>query len=153
MPVSTDRLIQLSLRDSPPDEIDWVARPDQGVDSASTPITCGSERATQLELPRSRVKLSVGQNLDAFATAASVWARLHYEHAAYVENSLTIRDITFRSETEGTLSLNFDYTQQDGCSDICRDGQGHVDFQFQINNDQVTLTWSLPERPSTADEL
>ena len=95
----------------------------------------------------------VARNLDAFATAASLWARLHYEHAAYIENSLTIRDITFRSETEGILSLNFDYTQQDGCSDICRDGKGHVDFRFQINNDQFNLTWSLPERPSTADEF
>ena len=121
MSVSTDRLIQLLLRDSPPDEF-GIAK-------------------------------CVGRNLDEFATAASLWARLHYEHAAYVENSLTIRDISFRSETEGTLSLNFDYTQQDGCSDICRDGKGHVDFQFRIDNGQVDLTWSLPERPSTADEL
>lgn len=121
MPISTDKLIQLSLRDSPPDEF--------GI------ANC------------------VGRNLDAFATAASLWARLHYEHAAYIENSLTIRDITFRSETEGALSLNFDYTQQDGCSDIYRDGQGHVDFRFQITNDQLNLTWSLPERPSTADEF
>ena len=121
MAVSTDRLIQLSLRDSPPDEF--------GI------ANC------------------VGRNLDAFATAASLWARLHYEHAAYVENSLTIRDIIFRSETEGTLSLNFNWLQQDGCSDICHNGKGHVDFQFQINNAQLTLTWSIPERPSTADEL
>ncbi len=121
MTVSTDRLIQLSLSGSPPDE--------------------------------SGIAACVEQNLDAFATAASLWARLYYEHAAYVENSLSIRDITIRVETEGTLSLNFDYIQQDGCSDICRDGNGHVDFQFQINNDQLNLTWSLPERPSTVDEF
>lgn len=95
----------------------------------------------------------VERNLDAFATAASFWARLHYEHAAYVEKSLSIRDISFRSATEGTLSLAFDWTQQDGCSDICHDGRGHVDFQFQISNERLELTWSLPERPSTADEF
>lgn len=121
-------------------------------------MTVSTDRLIQLPLgdsapDRSGVAACVERNLDACATAASLWARLHYEHAAYVENSLCIRDIRFQSEAAGTLSLNFEWTQQDGCSDIFRDGHGHVDFQFNIDNGQLNLTWSLPERPSTADEL
>ncbi|MBI1311781.1 hypothetical protein GC176_10860 [bacterium] len=121
-------------------------------------MTVSTDRLIQLPLgdsspDRSGIAACVERNFDACATAASLWARLHYEHAAYVENSLSIRDISFRSETEGSLSLNFDWLQQDGCSDICRDGRGHVDFQFRISNEQLELTWSLPERPGTADEF
>ena len=107
------------------------------------------------DLPRDRdgIAACIEQNIDACATAASLWARLHYEHASYIENSLSIRDIRFRSETDGDVSLNFDWLQQDGCSDICRDGSGHVDFRFRIDADHLELTWSLPERPSTADEF
>ncbi len=117
-----------------------------------------SDRRIQLALTNSIAKESaittcVEQNLEACAEAAAVWARLYYEHASYVEDSLSIRSITFTTDTSGTLSLDFDYTQQDGCSDIFREGSGHVEFQFHINNGQLELTWSLPVQPSTADEF
>ena len=108
---------------------------------------------TTLDVDESAITECIEQNLESCAEAAAVWARLYYEHASYVENSLEIRSINFTTDASGRLSLNFDYTQQDGCSDIYREGSGHVEFQFQINNSQLELTWSLPVQPSTADEF
>ncbi|MHC4877663.1 MAG: hypothetical protein ACYTGL_14300 [Planctomycetota bacterium] len=102
---------------------------------------------------RNLVEQQISNSACDFETAAAVWARLYYEHASYVENSLGVRSVSFATDTSGTLSLDFDYTQQDGCSDIFREGSGHVEFQFHINNGQLELTWSLPIQPSTADEL
>lgn len=95
----------------------------------------------------------IEQHLEDCAAAASVWSRLHYEHAALTEGSLRVGEIRFRTETEGTAAIGFDWTRQDGCSDIHQSGQGYVEFDFRISGRQLQLNWAFPEPPSTADEL
>ncbi|MDA0806376.1 MAG: hypothetical protein O2983_01075 [Planctomycetota bacterium] len=102
---------------------------------------------------RSRIEELLGDNVEACAEAAAIWARLHYGHASYVDESLAVKSVEFSSENSGTASLSFDWTFQDGCSDICREGDGYVDVEFSISNGQLNLTWSWPEQPSTADEF
>lgn len=85
--------------------------------------------------------------------AASIWARLHYGHAAYVDGSLKVASIDFTSEAAGKATLTFDWTFQDGCSDTFREGTGYVEIAFTVSEDELQLTWAWPEQPSTADEF
>ena len=49
--------------------------------------------------------------------------------------------------------MNFDWTFQDGCSDIFREGTGYVEVAFAVSEEQLKLSWAWPEQPSTADEF
>lgn len=56
----------------------------------------------------------VVENRERLADAASVWARLHYEHASYVEDSLSLRRLDLDASGSGKVLMNFDWTMQDG---------------------------------------
>ncbi len=106
-----------------------------------------------LERTQKRLRECLGENVEACSEAASIWARLHYGHASYVDGSLSVKSVEFKSERSGKAALNFDWTFQDGCSDICREGDGYVDVAFSVSNSQLNLEWTWPEQPSTADEF
>ena len=105
------------------------------------------------ELVRSRIEECLHDNVEACSEAASIWARLHYGHASYVDGSMAVKSVDFSSGKSGKASLSFDWTFQDGCSDVCRDGDGHVEVEFSVADNQLNLAWIWPEQPSTADEL
>jgi hypothetical protein len=104
-------------------------------------------------LTQSRIQACLEQNTDMCADAASIWARLHYGHAACVDGTLSVQSVDLVSEGAGRATLAFEWTFQDGCSDIFREGTGYVEFAFRVSEDNLTLTWNWPEQPSTADEL
>jgi hypothetical protein len=64
-----------------------------------------------------------------------------------------VRSVDFSSEDAGKASLGFDWTFQDGCSDIFREGAGYFEVTFSAADNQLNLTWAWPEQPSTADEF
>lgn len=90
---------------------------------------------------------------EACSEAASIWARLHYGHAAYVDGSLNVKSIDFASDDSGMATMTFDWTFQDGCSDTFREGTGYVEIKFEVSKSELQLTWAWPEQPSTADEF
>jgi len=100
-----------------------------------------------------RIRLCLNSNVEACSEAAAIWARLHYGHAAYVDGTLAVKSVEFASDSTGKASLRFNWTFQDGCSDIFREGAGYVDITFSAANDLLNLTWTWPEQPSTADEF
>ena len=102
---------------------------------------------------RSRIRECLSDNAEACSEAASIWARLHYGHAAYVDGSLAVQSLELSSNGAGKVSMSFGWTFQDGCSDICREGDGYVDFEFSIFDGQLNLVWAWPEQASTADEF
>tara|TARA_R110002072_G_scaffold303121_1_gene494521 strand:+ start:39851 stop:40222 length:372 start_codon:yes stop_codon:yes gene_type:complete len=102
---------------------------------------------------RLRIEELLGNHVEACAEAASIWARLHYGHASYVDGSLAVKSVKFSSENSGIASLGFEWTFQDGCSDICREGDGYVDVTFSVSNGQLNLAWTWPEQASTVDEF
>jgi len=97
------------------------------------------------ELVRSRV--------GDFVEAAALWARLYYEHAALHDESLRVHSFRFEDDFRGVVRVDFDWTIQDGCSDVCRDGTGYLELQFSASGTVLQLEWSRPERPGTADEF
>lgn len=113
----------------------------------------GDSAEGSAELVRSRIEDCLHDNVEVCSEAASIWARLHYGHAAYVDGSLAVKSVEFLSDDVGKASLSFDWTFQDGCSDVCRDGDGFVEVKFSVADDQLNLAWTWPEQPSTADEL
>jgi hypothetical protein len=114
-----------------------------------------------LELPdgtvsedaQKRIRECLGENVEACSEAASIWARLHYGHASYVDGSLSVKSVEFQSDSGGKVVLNFDWTFQDGCSDSFHEGDGFVDVTFFVSSGQLNLEWAWPEQPSTADEF
>ena len=106
-----------------------------------------------IELVRTRISACLKTNAEACSEAAAIWARLHYGHAAYADGSLNVKSVAFSSNESGTAALGFDWTFQDGCSDIFREGTGYVEVAFVVSEDQLKLTWVWPEQPSTADEF
>jgi len=106
-----------------------------------------------LEPTPKRIRECLRENVEACSEAAAIWARLHYDHASYVDGSLSVKMVEFQSESNGKAALNFDWTLQDGCSDICREGDGYVEVEFSVSNGQLNLEWAWPEQPSTVDEF
>lgn len=102
---------------------------------------------------RSRIRECLSDKAEACSEAASIWARLYYVHAAYVDGSLAVQSFELSSSGAGKASMSFSWTFQDGCSDICREGDGYVDFEFSISDGQLNLVWAWPEQASTADEF
>ncbi|MFT5328805.1 MAG: hypothetical protein ACI8P0_006720, partial [Planctomycetaceae bacterium] len=100
-----------------------------------------------------RIRACLTTNTEACSEAAAIWARLHYGHASYVDGSLAVESVEFSSGDAGKASLSFDWTFQDGCSDIFREGAGFVEFNFSVADGQLNLTWAWPEQASTADEF
>ena len=105
------------------------------------------------ELTQSRIGDCLRENAEACSDAAAIWARLHYGHAAYTDGTLAVESVEFSSNQTGKATMIFDWTFQDGCSDICREGTGYVEVSFSASNNQLELSWDWPERPSTADEF
>ena len=106
-----------------------------------------------LEQTQKRIRECLRENVETCSEAASIWARLHYGHASYVDGSLSVKSVVFQSVSNGKAALNFDWTFQDGCSDICREGDGYVEVEFSVSNGQLNLDWAWPEQPSTVDEF
>jgi len=102
---------------------------------------------------RDRIRACLSSNTEVCSEVASIWARLHYGHASYVDGTLAVKSVEFSSDETGKASLSFDWTFQDGCSDIFREGAGYVDVTFSVAGGQLNLTWAWPEQPSTADEF
>jgi hypothetical protein len=105
------------------------------------------------ERTRTRIQEYLSSNAEVCSEAAAIWARLHYGHAAYVDGSLNVKSVVFSSSDSGTATMNFDWTFQDGCSDIFREGTGYVEVAFAVSEEQLKLSWAWPEQPSTADEF
>lgn len=115
------------------------------------PLTVETDIAK--EDSRRRVEQTLIENVGAYYEAASVWARFHYGHAACLEQSMSVKDVTFVKDDEGRFRLTFDWTFQDGCSDVCHEGDGYVEMTFSVLSDALKVNWQWPEQPSTADEL
>ena len=105
------------------------------------------------EPTQAQIRDCLAGNVEACCEAASIWARLHYGHASYVDGSLAVKSVEFSSASSGKAALSFDWTFQDGCSDICREGDGYVDVEFSVLNGQLNLKWVWPEQASTVDEF
>jgi len=108
---------------------------------------------TVSEESQKRIHECLSDRVEACSEAASIWARLHYGHASYVDGSLSVKSIEFQSGSTGKAALNFDWTFQDGCSDTFHEGDGFVDVTFSVSNGQLNLEWAWPEQPSTGDEF
>jgi hypothetical protein len=102
---------------------------------------------------RASVRQCLAANTEACSEAAAVWARLHYGHAAYTDGTLAVQSVDFSATGAGKATMSFDWTFQDGCSDIYREGTGYVEFAFSVADGELRLDWVWPEQPSTADEL
>lgn len=102
---------------------------------------------------RDRVQECLAANTQAFAEAASVWARLHYGHAAYVDGTLAVKSVDGVTARSGRAAMSFDWISQDGCSDICREGSGYVEFSYAVEGDVLKVDWAWPDQPSTVDEF
>ena len=88
-----------------------------------------------------------------FAEPAAIWSRLYYDHAALDDTTLKIVGIQFHTLAAGTVRVGFDWVIQDGCSDICRPGNGFVELSFCACGAELQLEWKLPYRRDTADEF
>jgi hypothetical protein len=106
-----------------------------------------------IELARTRIQECLRNNAEVCSEAASIWVRLHYGHAAYVDGTLNVKSVDFSKNESGTAAMSFGWTFQDGCSDVFREGTGYVDVAFCVEGEQLKLNWDWPEQPSTADEL
>lgn len=113
---------------------DWS--PDEGADSVCD-----------------RVARCLAAHAEFCSEAATVWARFHYGHAAYVDGTLAVQSVDAVSADSGKATMGFDWTFQDGCSDICREGSGYVEFTYTVLADMLRLDWAWPEQPSTVDEF
>lgn len=100
-----------------------------------------------------RVVRYLEAHAESCAEAAAVWARFHYGNAAYVDGTLAVQSVDAESADSGRATMRFDWTFQDGCSDICREGSGYVEFTYTILADTLRLDWVWPEQPSTVDEF
>lgn len=115
------------------------------------PLPASDEKSRVLT--PSGIQACLEHHIGKCADAASIWARLHYGHAACVDGTLSVQSVHLVSDGAGRATLTFEWTFQDGCSDIFREGTGYVEFAFRVSDDNLTLTWNWPEQPSTADEL
>lgn len=109
--------------------------------------------ANEVQPVQTRVQECLSLNAEACAEAASIWARLHYGHAAYVDGTLNAESLEFSSENTGKVKMAFDWTFQDGCSDTFKEGIGYVEVEFAVSENQLILTWAWPDQASTVDEF